>query len=105
MAQSKSSAGEGAGVYVIGLLAGGLSREAKPMRSLGYRHLSEHLLDGLPLDEALRRTRRDTRRFARKQRTFLRGLGGFQQVHAGDRAAVLRAAERAFGPPGRGGAR
>ena len=29
------------------------TRDLKPMRSLGYRHLCDHLLDGLPLDEAL----------------------------------------------------
>jgi tRNA dimethylallyltransferase len=81
------------------LLDAGVPRTAKPMRSLGYRHLADHLLDGLELAEAVRHTQRDSRRFARKQRTFLRGLGGFRQVHAADRAAVLQAAEEAFGPP------
>lgn len=50
-------------------------RTLKPLQSFGYRHLVEHVLDGLPLDEALRRTARDTRRFARKQRTWMRSLG------------------------------
>ena len=81
---------------VEALLAEGVPREAKPMRSLGYRHLADHLCDGLELDEAVRRTRRDTRKFARKQRTFLKGLGGFERVDPRDRDAVLRAAERAF---------
>jgi len=81
---------------VAALLDEGVPRHAKPMKSLGYRHLAEHLLDGLPLDEAVRRTRRDTRKFARKQRTFLKGLGGFDPLPADDRDAVLRAAERAF---------
>ena len=57
------------------LLDGGVSRMAKPMRSLGYRHLADHLLDGVPRDEAVRRTQRDTRRFARKQRNWSRQLG------------------------------
>jgi tRNA dimethylallyltransferase len=60
---------------VEGLLARGYARTLKPMQSLGYRHLCDHLLDALPLDEAIRRTQRDTRRFARKQRTWMRGLG------------------------------
>jgi len=47
----------------------------KPMRSLGYRHLAEHLSGGLDLEEAVRRTQRDTRRFARKQRTWRKHLG------------------------------
>lgn len=55
---------------VRALLASGVPHTARPMRSLGYRHLCDHLLDGLPLAEAVRRTQRDTRRFARKQRTW-----------------------------------
>ena len=60
---------------VARLLEAGVSRLAKPMRSLGYRHLADHLLDGVPRDEAVRRTQRDTRRFARKQRNWSRQLG------------------------------
>jgi len=57
------------------LLGLGYDRALKPMRSLGYRHFADHLLDGLALDEAIRRTQRDTRRFARKQRTWRKHLG------------------------------
>jgi tRNA dimethylallyltransferase len=60
---------------VRGLLASGYPRHLKPMQSLGYRHLCDHVLDGLDLDEAVRRTQRDTRRFARKQRTWKKQLG------------------------------
>ena len=45
------------------------------MQSLGYRHLCAHVEQGLDLDEAVRLTQRDTRRFARKQRTWRRALG------------------------------
>jgi len=83
---------------VRALLAAGVPRDARPMQSLGYRHLCEHLLDGLPLHEALRRTRRDTRRFARKQRTWRKQLG-FPRVGEAARAAAFEAARRAFGPP------
>ena len=71
---------------------------AKPMRSLGYRHLAEHLAGEMELEEAVRRTQRDTRKFARKQRTFLKGLEGFGRVDAAERETVLQAATRAFGP-------
>jgi tRNA A37 N6-isopentenylltransferase MiaA len=63
------------------------------MQSFAYRHLAEHALDGLPLDEALRRTVRDTRRFARKQRTWMRSLGF---ARAGP-AEVAAAAARMWG--------
>lgn len=82
---------------VRALLAAGYGPQHKPMRSLGYEHLGEHLLQGLPLEEALRRTLRDTRRLARKQRTWARGLG-WTGV---DRDAVLRTARAVFGEPRR----
>ncbi len=82
---------------VRGLLDAGVPRDAKPMKSLGYRHLADHLIEGLELAEAVRLTQRDTRRFARKQRTMLRSIGGFSVLPARDLEAVLRAAERAFG--------
>lgn len=50
-------------------------RDIKPLLSLGYRHLVAHVLDGLPLAEAVALTQQDTRRFARKQRSFFRSLG------------------------------
>lgn len=82
---------------VRALLASGVSRQAKPMLSLGYRHLCDHLLDALPLDEAVRRTARDTRHFARKQRTWLRNLG-YPQVTGEAMDAVKAAAAQVWGP-------
>jgi tRNA dimethylallyltransferase len=41
-----------------------------PMGALGYRQLAEHLRGGLSYDEAVRLTKRDTRRFARRQRNW-----------------------------------
>ncbi|MBT3223189.1 MAG: tRNA (adenosine(37)-N6)-dimethylallyltransferase MiaA [Proteobacteria bacterium] len=60
---------------VSALLDSGYSRELKPMQSLGYRYFCAHLLDSLPLDEAIRLTQRDTRHFSRKQRNWKRQLG------------------------------
>lgn len=60
---------------VEALVARGFGSDVKPMRSLGYRHLAAHLEDGVALEEAVRRTQRDTRRFARKQRTWRRHVG------------------------------
>lgn len=77
------------------LLDAGYARTLKPMSSLGYRHLCDHLIDGLPLEEAVRRTQRDTRRFARKQRTWMRQLG-FPRADADHERAALEAAQRAF---------
>ena len=78
------------------LLDAGYGHDLKPMRSLGYRHLCDHFLDGLDLDEAFRRTARDTRRLARKQRTWMRGLGLAPPEGADLLQVALRAAEQAF---------
>ena len=45
-------------------------RDVRPMNSVGYRQMVEHLLDGVPLDEARRRAVVATRRYARRQRTW-----------------------------------
>jgi tRNA dimethylallyltransferase len=78
------------------LLDKGYARELKPMLSLGYRHLCDHLIDGLDLDEAVRRTQRDTRHFSRKQRNWMKQLGYPKVVGSGlDEARA--AAKRIFG--------
>lgn len=81
---------------VRGLLDAGITPDLKPMKSLGYKWLSAQLLEGLDPAEALRLTQRDTRRFARKQRTMFRSIGGFEAVKGGDMDRILRAAEQAF---------
>jgi len=83
---------------VRAVLDAGFSRTLKPLQSLGYRHVCDHLLDALPLAEAIRRTQRDTRHFARKQRTWMRGLG-YPRVVDDPVAAARRAAEALWGPP------
>lgn len=46
----------------------------RPMQAIGYRHLNA-VVEGLDtLDSALAALQRDTRRFARRQRTWLRGV-------------------------------
>ncbi len=80
------------------VLAAGFARTLKPLQSLGYRHVCDHLLDQLPLEEAIRRTQRDTRHFARKQRTWMRGLG-YPPVTEDAVTRAHREAEALWGPP------
>jgi len=81
---------------VRGVLAAGTRPSERPLRAFAYRHLIEHIEGGLPLDEALRRTERDTWKLARKQRTWARGLGWT----AAPPEQAWQAAERLWGPPG-----
>ena len=61
---------------VKGLLAKGYGRGLSSMAGLGYRHVLSHLLDGVPVDEAVSRMKRDTRRYAKRQITWLAGEAG-----------------------------
>jgi len=56
---------------VRGLLARGYGRSLKPMMAIGYRHSVAHLLDGVPLPETIEAVKRDTRRYAKRQVTWL----------------------------------
>ncbi len=56
---------------VRGLLSKGYDRSLKPMRALGYRHAVAHLLDGVALPRAVEELKRDTRRYAKRQLTWL----------------------------------
>lgn len=57
---------------VASLLETGLSPDLKPMQGLGYRRLTAHLRGELSLDEAVEKTKTDTRRFAKRQMTWFR---------------------------------
>ena len=56
---------------VQGLLEKGYSPELKPMQSLGYRHLTRVLKGEQDLKEAVDLIKRDTRRYAKRQMTWL----------------------------------
>jgi len=57
---------------VRGLLERGYGPDLKPMQSLGYRHLVEVIQKGRPLAEAVEEIKRDTRRYAKRQMTWLK---------------------------------
>ncbi|MBI5478037.1 MAG: tRNA (adenosine(37)-N6)-dimethylallyltransferase MiaA [Deltaproteobacteria bacterium] len=46
--------------------------DIRPLGALGYAQLRAHLQGLLPLDEAVRQAKRDTRRYARRQLTWFR---------------------------------
>jgi tRNA dimethylallyltransferase len=58
---------------VRGLLAKGYGPAVKPMGALGYRHALSHLLGGVPFPQAVEEMKRDTRRYAKRQMTWLSG--------------------------------
>ncbi|WP_138493455.1 tRNA (adenosine(37)-N6)-dimethylallyltransferase MiaA [Paenibacillus pinistramenti] len=59
---------------VESLLDKGYSRSLVSLQGLGYKEIAEHLLDGLPLEEAVIKLKRDTRHFAKRQLSWFRHM-------------------------------
>ena len=60
------------------LLEEGYPADIKPFRSHNYRHIVASLLGRVGLQEAVRRTKRDTRHYAKRQMTWFRREEGIQ---------------------------
>lgn len=83
------------------LLEMGYGPDLKPMQSLGYKQIARHLLEGAPLGVAVDEIKRDTRRYAKRQWTWLRGDPGFAWFHPGEEARVAEWVKtRCFDPSG-----
>jgi tRNA dimethylallyltransferase len=57
---------------VRGLLARGISPNAKPLGAIGYRHVVANLNNSCAWDDTIRMIQRDTRRYAKRQLTWFR---------------------------------
>ncbi len=57
---------------VKGLRDMGYTSEQKPMQSIGYKEINQFLDGDIGLDEAVELIKRDTKRFAKRQMTWLR---------------------------------
>lgn len=58
---------------VQALLNKGYNRNLPSMSALGYREMATHLLDGIPLVEAIQLTKNSTHDFIRRQEVWFRG--------------------------------
>jgi tRNA dimethylallyltransferase len=63
---------------VRGLLDRGYSPELKPMQSLGYKQMVEALLGKSSIEAAVRRIKRETKRYAKRQLTWFRSDPGVE---------------------------
>jgi len=81
---------------VRGLLARGFDRSLKPMKALGYRHAAAHLLDGVPLSETIEAVKRDTRRYAKRQVTWLSSEPDRVPIVPGDASRSLSEVVRIY---------
>lgn len=85
------------------MMADGLLAEVRAVRArlgpqarqaLGYKELTEHLDGRLALPEAVEQIKRNTRRFAKHQLTWLRHFPGLRWVDARDDDTPARLADR-----------
>jgi tRNA dimethylallyltransferase len=82
------------------LLSAGVSPAAKPFESLGYRQALQAVQEQMTHDQALESTQQETRRYAKRQRTWFRkerdvqwiqGFGDDSRVQAEALAILVRA--------------
>lgn len=59
---------------VEGLLERGVEENSPPFRALGYKYVLKYLKKEMPLEEAISFTKRDTRRYAKRQLTWFRKM-------------------------------
>jgi tRNA dimethylallyltransferase len=79
---------------VRGLLAKGYGPGLKPMKSLGYRHVVSHLSGKRSLSDAIAEMKRDTRRYAKRQLTWLSREPDALWIGAEDTAAAVELAKK-----------
>lgn len=60
------------------LLAEGVPKDAPPFRALGYKQILSYLEGNIPLEEAVRVMKRDTRRYAKRQMTWFKKMEGIR---------------------------
>ncbi|HOK06518.1 MAG TPA: tRNA (adenosine(37)-N6)-dimethylallyltransferase MiaA [Syntrophales bacterium] len=73
-----------------GLLSKGYGPHLKPLQGLGYRHMISHLRGEMDLEAAVNLLIRDTRRYAKRQVTWLRSEEGVTWFHRTDRYGITR---------------
>ena len=74
------------------LLNRGYGSHLRSMQALGYRHMVQHLKDGVEMEKVLETMKRDTRRYAKRQITWFRGDQEINWFHpeAGDIVGLAR---------------
>jgi tRNA dimethylallyltransferase len=87
---------EGLVEEVRSLLARGFGEGLKPMRSLGYRHAAAFLAGRCTLADAVEGTKGDTRRYAKRQLTWLSAEEGVLWIPGEDPLPAASAALEAF---------
>jgi len=79
------------------LLAQGYRPDCAAMKGLGYRQVAEHLAGKYDAPEMVRRFKRDTRHYAKRQMTWFRKEPGIQWLTVEELESVLHTATQVIG--------
>lgn len=79
------------------LLAQGYQRDSAAMKGLGYRQVAEHLAGEYDAIEMVRRFKRDTRHFSKRQMTWFRKEPGIQWLTIEESESARHTAELVIG--------
>lgn len=83
------------------LMERGYGRQLGSMKGLGYKQMAGYLAGDYDYDEAVRRLKRDTRHFAKRQMTWFRKEPGLQWFTLGEQETSAQAAERIVAEAGK----
>ncbi len=75
---------------VEALLAAGFSPRLKSMRSIGYQHMTAHIIDNIDLDTTRKTMARDTRRYAKRQMTWFGREDDMTWLPSADIATIIQ---------------
>lgn len=75
------------------LLQRGIPEDCPPFRALGYKQVLLHLKKEITLEEAVERTKLDTRHYAKRQMTWFKKTAGVTWFSADDSAAISAAVD------------
>lgn len=82
---------------VRGIRDMGYASDIKAMQSIGYKHINQYLDNEISLDQAIELIKRDTKRFAKRQMTWLRGDSEITWFELpGDQDKIMRIAREHF---------
>ena len=79
------------------LLAQGYRRDSAAMKGLGYRQVAEHLAGEYDVAEMIRRFKRDTRHYSKRQMTWFRKEPGIQWLTIEESESASHTAELVIG--------
>jgi tRNA dimethylallyltransferase len=79
------------------LLGRGYGPDLKSMQALGYRHMVQHLINGMKIAEAVRTMKRDTRHYAKRQMTWFGRDQEIMWFHPQETEEIARLAREFMG--------